>query len=128
MKTKVDWIWLYLRLRGRLSRWPYFLASMLVSVISSYFVYRHVLGYYPANAANPLMTPGLDELLSLVFVVTLWPMIALSAKRAQDIGLSPFFGSAIAVPGISMLAFLVFSFYPGADGPNRYGDRTNAPS
>lgn len=123
----VDWIWLYLKPRGRLTRLPYFLASMLVSILSSFIVYRQVLAYYPASAADPWATPGLNEMLQAIYVVTLWPMIALSAKRVQDIGLTPFLGAAIAVPGISMLAFFLLSLYPGTPGPNKYGAERNAP-
>lgn len=127
MKARVDWIWLYLSPSGRLTRWPYVLASMLISVISSYFVYRHVLAYMPANAADPLATPGLNDLLFMIYAVSLWPMIALSAKRVQDLGISPFVGAVIALPAISMLAYFVLALVPGSAEANRYGAERNVP-
>lgn len=127
MSNRVDYIWLFLKPGGRLTRWPYFLATMLISLISSFVVYRYVLAHFPDNAANPWETPGLNDLLSLIFVVTLWPMIALSAKRLQDIGKSPYLAATIAIPMISLVAYFALSLYPGMAGPNAYGARRNEP-
>lgn len=127
MKNRVDYIWLFLKPAGRLTRLPYFLATMLISVISSFLVYRHVLSYMPADATDPWQTPGLEELLTVLFLVTLWPMIALTSKRLQDIGKPPIIAVAIALPVVSMIAYIVLSFYPGKDGPNKYGALRNVP-
>ena len=48
---------------------------------SADFFSQAVLSYMPADAKDPWQTPGLEELITFVFIVTLWPMIALSAKR-----------------------------------------------
>jgi uncharacterized membrane protein YhaH (DUF805 family) len=127
LKNRIDYIWLFLKPTGRLTRLPYFLATMLISVISSFLVYRHVLSYMPADAKDPWQTPGLEELITFVFIVTLWPMIALSAKRLQDIGKPPIISVAIALPLVSVFAYLVLSIYPGTNGPNKYGKLRNMP-
>ena len=127
MKNRIDYIWLFLKPAGRLTRLPYFLATMLISVLSSFLVYRHVLSYTPADAVDPWQTPGLEGLLTAVFIVTLWPMIALSAKRLQDIGKPPIISVAIALPVVSMIAYIVLSLYPGMNGPNKYGKERNVP-
>lgn len=127
MKQRIDYIWLFLKPAGRLTRLPYFLATMLISVISSFLVYRHVLSYMPADATDPWQTPGLEELITVLFIVTLWPMIALTSKRLQDMAKPPLISVAIALPVVSMIAYLVLSLYPGTDGPNKYGAVRNAP-
>lgn len=127
MKKRIDYIWLFLKPAGRLTRLPYFLATMLISVISSFLVYRHVLTYMPADAADPWQTPGLEELVTVLFIVTLWPMIALTSKRLQDIGKPPIISVAIALPVVSVVAYLVLSLYPGMSGPNKYGSVRDAP-
>ncbi|MCO5063645.1 MAG: DUF805 domain-containing protein [Rhizobiaceae bacterium] len=127
MKNRIDYIWLFLKPAGRLTRLPYFLATMLISVISSFLVYRHVLSYLPADSVDPWQTPGLEELITVLFFATLWPMIALSSKRLQDIGKPPIISVAIALPVVSMIAYIVLSLYPGMDGPNKYGVVRNRP-
>lgn len=127
MRTRVDWIWLFLKPSGRLTRWPYFLAMMLLSVLSGLLVYRHVLGALPLTTDDPWEIAGMAELMTYIVVVTLWPMFALSAKRAQDMGLPPLVGATVVLPLISIVAYFVFMFAPGNAGPNRYGAVRNAP-
>ncbi|MGC4024457.1 MAG: DUF805 domain-containing protein [Mesorhizobium sp.] len=121
MKNGINYIWLFLKPAGRLTRLPYFLATMFISVISSFLVYRHVLSYMPVDASDPWQTPGLEQLITVLFIVTLWPMIALTSKRLQDIGKPPIISVAIALPVISVFAYLILSLYPGTSGPNKYG-------
>jgi len=121
LKTRIDYIWLFLKPAGRLSRLPYFLATMLISVIASLLVYRHVLAYLPVGADDVQQTPGINELVIILFIVTLWPMIALTSKRLQDIGKPPILSIAIAMPVISIVAYFILSLYPGTSGPNKYG-------
>lgn len=125
MNSSVDWFWLFLNPRGRLTRLPYFLAMTLIMLVSCLFIYRHLLGNLPVNVENPWSTPGLVELATFITLATMWPMIALSAKRAADIGITPFVGGLIAVLGILLVA--VLSVIPGSDQPNRYGSDRNIP-
>ncbi|MBX3597661.1 MAG: DUF805 domain-containing protein [Rhizobiaceae bacterium] len=127
MKNRIDYIWLFLKPAGRLTRLPYFLATMLISVLSSLMVYRRVLVHMPVGATDPWQTPGLDQLILLLFIVTLWPMIALSAKRLQDMNVPPFFSVLIAVPMISIIGYFILSIYPGTKGPNKYGSVRDMP-
>ncbi len=127
MKTRIDYIWLFLKPAGRLTRLPYFLATMLISVVTSLIVYRHFLAYYPGNGIDPLLTPGLRELLTTLFFLTLWPMIALSAKRIQDIGKPPILSIAIALPMLSLIAYVFLCLYPGNADANKYGAVRDAP-
>lgn len=125
MTQRIDWIWLFLSPRGRLTRLPYFLAMMLITLVSGLFVYRHLVASMPINFENPWATPGLIEMASFVTLVTVWPMIALSAKRAADIGLPPFIGGLVALFGFVVITIL--SLVPGKDGPNQYGSNRDAP-
>ena len=127
MKKRIDYIWLFLKPAGRLTRLPYFLATMLISVVSSLLVYRHVLAYLPEDAVDPWQTPGLENLITVLFFATLWPMMALSAKRLQDMNKPPFIAVVIAMPLVSMIAYVILSIYPGTNGPNKYGALRDMP-
>lgn len=112
--------WLFFGLSGRIGRWPFFLASMLLAVIEAFVLYRLVLTDG---------TPQADTwslLFAATWAGTLWPMIALAAKRMHDIGQSAFIAVAVLIPGLSVVAFFALCFWPGTPGPNRYGARTNA--
>lgn len=125
MKSRIDWIWLFLSARGRLTRLPYFLAMALINIVAGLFVYRHLLASMPVNFEDPWSTPGLIELASTIGLITLWPMIALTAKRVADVGLSPFLGALVGIFGILVIG--IMSLVPGNDSPNRYGARRNEP-
>ena len=127
MQRKVDWIWVYLMPRGRLTRLPYFLANLLMSVLATIVLWRHVLPYLPEHAENIFAIPGVGERAWLIYMVTLWPTLALSAKRFQDLGLTPFLAALVAVPGVSMMAYLALCLMPGKEGANAYGAVRNAP-
>lgn len=141
MRQRVDWLWVFLSPRGRLTRAPYVLATVLILVITSAIVQSYInanttmtqASVAGAATVGELMeaiinaTPGLGRLLQLVAIVTAWPMIALSAKRMQDLGLSGFFGVLILVPGIAMLAFFALALVAGKNGANRFGAVRNAP-
>ena len=121
----INWIWLFLSPRGRLTRLPYFLAMLLIMVVSCLFIYRHLLSNMPINIENPWSTPGLVELATFVTFATMWPMIALSAKRSADIGITPFAGALIALLGVLLVA--VLSIVPGSAEANRYGSDRDVP-
>lgn len=138
---RIDWIWLFLKAKGRLTRWPYFLATMLIYTLSSLVVHRYMVANISALPAemlasgsmNELMqeiltkTPGLTGLIQTVLLVTLWPLAALTAKRAWDIGAPFWAGIALVFIGIWMPVFIVLSLFPGTSGPNAYGAVRNAP-
>jgi len=113
--------WLFFGLSGRLGRWPFFLGSMLLAVIEALVLYRVILSDGTPSA----------EMWSLLFAATwagtLWPMIALTAKRLHDINQPAYYAAAVFIPAISIVAFLALCFWPGTIGANRYASRTNVP-
>jgi uncharacterized membrane protein YhaH (DUF805 family) len=64
----------------------------------------------------------------VVFLASLWSNVALAVKRLHDLGKTGLAAVVLFVPVISIVAFLVLCLFPGQQGPNRYGQRTNAPA
>jgi uncharacterized membrane protein YhaH (DUF805 family) len=65
---------------------------------------------------------------ALVNLALLWPAIAVSAKRWQDRGLSPWWVLVALVPAAGWLVALVFNgLLPGTPGPNRHGALPGTP-
>ena len=111
--------WLFLGFSGRLSRQPYALAGLLLYLLRMYPVYR-MLG--AADEATATYWAGI---LVSVVVILLPAHIALSAKRLHDFGVTGWIALFYIFGDI--IAYLLLCAIPGTQGPNRHGDRTNAP-
>lgn len=107
-----------LSVRGRVSRrtwWWYGVALPLGLGMLSYAL----LGI----AGSTLTTAE-----ALVNLALLWPAIAVSVKRWQDRGMSPWWVLVMLVPAVGWLVALVFNgLLPGTPGANRYGAAPGAP-
>lgn len=57
----------------------------------------------------------------LTWIVLLAPSIAVSSRRAHDIGQSGWLAVLVAIPYVGLLAMLLFAFIPGQPGANKYG-------
>lgn len=94
-------ILLFLSFRGRIGRLPFFVGSTAVGLIST--VAFAMLGIDPlaikADLANFPVLPVLA-----VFLVSAWPMLALTVKRFHDLDMS---GSWAALPIVSLLISLL---------------------
>ncbi len=141
MRGKVDWIWVFLKPGGRLTRWPYFLASMLIFMIATLIVHRYILSYMQPITQEMLAndsitdltrlilerTPGLTELVQFLLFAIFWPMMALALKRSWDMGAPPIAGVFLAALSMWGPVFLVLCLFPGTNGANRHGETRNAP-
>jgi uncharacterized membrane protein YhaH (DUF805 family) len=121
--------WLFFRFSGRLSRSAYFLAALLLSIVVAFPFYRFMLVY------NDILVDDLPwegQLWALafwfVFLVSLWSSVALGAKRMHDFDWPGPMALITVVPGFSIVAFVALCILAGNPGPNRYGQRTNAPA
>lgn len=115
--------WLFFRFDGRISRAPYLLAFLLLSVLQGFPFYRFML--VPPESAEA----GVWSIIFLFFViVSLVGMFALTAKRLHDLGRNGLESLIIVIPVLSIIAFVYLCLAPGNVGLNRYGRETNAPT
>lgn len=109
---------------GRVSRAAYFLAGLLLAIISAFFLYRFMLVAEGAAQGEGQMW---ELAFRVAFVVSIWSNVALGVKRLHDFGRPGIFAASLFIPVVSIVAFVVLCFFPGDPGPNKYGPRTNAP-
>ena len=115
---------------GRISRSAYWLKWML-----PYIVVMMVLGFLMsmfAIPADPYATPAQSQgamsgivgiVFSLVYLASLWPSLAVLAKRWHDRDKSGWWTLIGLVPAIGGFWILIeCGFLKGSDGPNRFGD------
>jgi uncharacterized membrane protein YhaH (DUF805 family) len=114
--------WLFFGLSGRVSRAVYFLAGLLLAIAQAFPLYRFMLAPEQSAAAQMWAT-----VFGVVFLASLWCNVALAVKRLHDFGKPGILAVSLFIPVISIVAFLVFCFFPGDRARNQYGDRTNAP-
>jgi len=108
--------------RGRIGRkalWLFWLALMIAG------------GLLGAIDGSDSLPAGMDgNLPSRIFaIVSVWSILAVSAKRLHDKGMSGFWAIVGFIPLFGQLWALVsLGFGKGTAGPNAYGDATTAPS
>lgn len=61
------------------------------------------------------------NILIILFVITLWPTLAMQIKRWHDIGITGWFSLLILIPYLGSLVYIVIGIIPGVTGENRYG-------
>lgn len=120
--------WLLLSPIGRVSREPYWLGFMLVTVIF----------LVSLNAGTPLpedteMTPAevmsyieANSLFPFLYFFLIWVELALVIKRCQDIGLSGFLAVLVLVPVVNFISVLILGLMPSSPDANRYGPLPNS--
>ena len=116
-------VWLFLRLKGRISRAAYLLAGLLANLVPFFLLYRFTL--VPEGSQESM---GWAVAFSLIGVISIWAIFALSVKRVHDLGKPGAYALALFVPVISYVAFIVLCVVPGEPGTNRYGEATNSPA
>lgn len=126
MSERIDYIWLFFGTKGRLSRYPFFLAGMLLSVLVSIPLYKFLMANQTFWQGGMFELENWRTISQIAVLAALWPMYAISAKRFQDFGQPGMFGVVAVVPVLSLLSFPLLCLYPGDRGANRYGERTNA--
>lgn len=114
--------WFFFQFGGRISRVPYFLGFMLLSIVQAFPFYRFMLvdPASPAGSAWSLM-------FLFVFFPSVFTLFALTAKRLHDFGRNGIEAIVVALPVISVIAFVYYCLRPGDDGPNAYGRAVNYP-
>ena len=115
---------------GRITRSAYWLKWVL-----PYFVVMMVLGFALSMVAPPSDANGMPTaapsvaanillvVASLIYLVSLWPSLAVAAKRWHDRDKSGWWTLITLVPIIGGFWMLIeCGFLKGTDGSNRFGD------
>jgi uncharacterized membrane protein YhaH (DUF805 family) len=103
---------LYLSPRGRIGRASFWrhgvLALLLLDAVG--------------NALLQIAQWDAETAQAVVYVVLLWPALALSIKRWHDINRSGWFVLVNLIPVVGwLIALVVNGFVPGTEGDNRFG-------
>jgi uncharacterized membrane protein YhaH (DUF805 family) len=136
LPNRPDYLWLFFKTSGRLSRAAYLLSFMFMVVVVSFPLYQYmrVMPLDMTEMAEMAEAPlsGAAQMWSTVFLVTmlafLWAHIATSIKRVHDVGKPGILVVLLFIPVVSIVAFLFLCIFRGDPGPNPYGARTNAPA
>jgi uncharacterized membrane protein YhaH (DUF805 family) len=131
----MDWKNLYLSFEGRINRQPFWLGllAMVVVIWILEFIIFSMFGgsaMMSIDANNPdaaaAMTTAMSGMMvpfSILFLVFLWPTLAVYTKRWHDRDKSGWWSLIMFVPIIGGLWFLIeCGFLRGTDGPNRFGN------
>lgn len=121
MPDSTQLIWLFFSFSGRVSRAAYLLGGLFLLILQFFVLYRF-MQHEEGSAGSETWA----FVFFVVVVAALISNIALAAKRLHDFGKPAPFALLFVVAGIVM--FAVLCFIPGDPGPNRYGERTNAPA
>lgn len=114
--------WFFFRFDGRISRVPYLLGFMLLSIVQAFPFYRFMLEQPDSAAAG-----SWSVMFLLVFFPTMFSLFALSAKRLHDFGQNGLAAVTLAIPVVSIIAFVYLCITPGNDEANAYGRAVNYP-
>lgn len=123
--------WLFFGFSGRIDRSVYALAGLLIFTVQAFIVYRYLqplldtLANGDFDPAETLALSPMTNLQSGFFLLGQLLHIALAAKRIHDFGRSGFFAILFMFAGL--IAYIALCLVPGTPGPNKYGQRTNAP-
>lgn len=134
----------------RMEYWMFFLLWLLLLVAFGIGLVATFAGSWqslPRASAMPFAGTGVGFLTLLVlfglfFLASLIPMIAVQVRRLHDLGVSGwwylgYIASGVLLPmvpnageslnGLVSVGWIVWMFFPGAKGPNKYGDDPKDP-
>jgi uncharacterized membrane protein YhaH (DUF805 family) len=114
-------VWLFARFDGRIGREVFLLGNIfLVAVLA--VVLRPSVD--PETGEVALQSGGLGVMLIIVAMIS---SLAIGAKRLHDANVSGLFTVLLLVPLVSILVTVALGVVPGTRGPNKYGERPDAP-
>lgn len=114
-------IWLFARFDGRIGREVFWLGNIFLVAVLAILLRPSV---DPDSGEVALQSGGLGLLLIVAAMVS---SLAIGAKRLHDMNASGLFAIFLLVPLISVLATIALGVIPGTNGPNNYGEQTDAP-
>jgi uncharacterized membrane protein YhaH (DUF805 family) len=113
----MDWKYLFTSFEGRIGRQQMWMGIIVLTVISIVAtVLDLMLGTISAESSFGIIS-------GIVTLVSIYPSLALYAKRWHDRGKSGWWSLIILVPLIGVIWWLVeCGFLRGTEGPNTYGN------
>ena len=110
--------WCFFGFKGRLSREPYVLGLLVMMLV--------------IKALPPIMEIHEGHILFFdhalpVLLVSIVVQFALVIKRLHDFGRSGLLSIVLVFPMVNLVFALFLALFPGNQGRNRFGDRTNVP-
>ncbi|OGZ05099.1 MAG: hypothetical protein A2845_02135 [Candidatus Lloydbacteria bacterium RIFCSPHIGHO2_01_FULL_49_22] len=108
--------------QGRLSRWQYFLTSILLSlsILAVLFVSGLVLSLSLGTTTHST-GPVMFFVFILSYAIAIPLSISLVVRRAHDLNWSGWYALFFLIPFVNAVFALLFLFKKGTDGPNEYG-------
>lgn len=110
-------LWVAFGFDGRISREPFWLGFILVSLLVSVAL----TPYRPESDDHVMVDLGF----LVILAVALWSELALAVKRLHDRGLSGWFAALLFMPLLNLVVFVVLGLIPGDKGPNAFGPAPN---
>lgn len=110
---------IFLLWRGRISRKTYWICGLLPAIAT--LVTGVVLRASPLTAAtwSRIDAPVWLELVAVLLAIYIGLM--LSIKRSHDLDYRGFFSLVLFVPFLNLWPLVMFGFFKGTDGENKYG-------
>ena len=109
----MDWNYLFTSFEGRINRQPFWIATVILWVIS-WVVSGIGYGIFGQNVGAAIS--------GIVALILIYPSLAVGVKRWHDRGKSGWWILILLVPIVGALWYLIeCGFLRGTDGANRYG-------
>ncbi len=113
---RADLLWMAFSFDGRITRWSYWMATLLITVAAWVL---SVVGLWLTGPSETAL--WLLLILNAPFV---WANLAIQVKRWHDLDMSGWWILASVVPAAGPLyTFAMLGFHRGTLGPNRFGER-----
>ena len=116
---------LFFSFQGRISRMNWWVGLILLSVILGVvgFIFGFVGAMISPPGPNGEPSGLILALTGLIYLVALWPSLAIGIKRFHDRNKSGWWLLITLIPIIGGLWYLIeCGFLKGTDGANRFGD------
>jgi uncharacterized membrane protein YhaH (DUF805 family) len=111
--------WLFLSLKGRISRKVYWLAYLVVLLLQLVLV-------RPLFATSEIDVSSFAETIwPFLLMLTLYGHIAISVKRLHDADQTGLLALILLIPIVNVVFTVWIGILPGSTGPNSYGDRAD---
>lgn len=114
-------LWLFFRLDGRIGRWTFFLAVMLLAVLQGLALYRFAIAPQDSGQSSFWATS-----FWVIGILSMWSTFALGVKRLHDMGKPGVLALTLFIPVLLILSFVALCFWPGEPGPNAHGPHANS--
>ena len=111
----MDWNYIFLNFQGRLNRQPFWIATLVLWLVSVGVTLVASILFGSQSAATTLVQ-------AIAGLALLIPSLAVAIKRYHDRNKSGWWILILFIPIIGLIWYVIeLGFLPGTPGPNRYG-------